>query len=201
MWTPGNAPAHAVGACRGLRPIHRPGRSAVPDFIGNPHPGSRGGRRGTPFESLMGVIDRLNRIPDFCTLFPAAHCRRPVPHRFVEACEPPPCPPTTCSEPPSPIPYADYLERQNLEDRVDWSPQAVAPTTFAATPDPARAPAQPCGKQDTVDRCRPEPRGARSARLADILPVPPEIRRVELETVYRLHLATGRPSGVLDVMG
>lgn len=125
----------------------------------------------------------------------------PRPRREVEACDAParePLPaPAACPLPPEPavrVPFASYLERQNLEDRVELSPEMARPADLTRRPQAAGMPAP-------SDRARSEPNTNAPARLSDVLPVAPTPRRVEVETAYRLRVATTRPSGVLDVMG
>lgn len=113
--------------------------------------------------------------------------------RIVEACEPPPC------EPPRPPPlepavtltYAHYLERENLEDRVEFTPRALeAADALASRSSKLTPPSSPA-----------EPHPNPFARLGQVLPVEHLPRRDAVETIYRLRVATTRSSGVLDVMG
>lgn len=90
--------------------------------------------------------------------------------------------------------FAHYIERQNLEDRVEWSPDALR--VMDRLSEPCRLPPKPEGS--VAELPRPD---SGTAKLADVLPVAEPPRRVVVETAYRLRVATTRPGGVLDVIG
>lgn len=115
-------------------------------------------------------------------LEPRARADRPAP-RCV--CPPPPC---------DPIPYADFLRRQNAIDRKVDDPRlpyadylrSLPPRPATARPTPSDGPARP-------EALPPPPRPG-VPRLADISPAPIVRRELEVQTTYRIEvpLTSGR---------